>query len=273
MEIFFLGTGGGRFSIITQKRRTGGIRIISDKLNIHLDPGPGALIYSLEENLDPRKINMILVTHAHPDHYTDGEILIEAVTGGALRKRGCLVCARSVTLGNDICDPAISRYHKNLLKEVVELKHGEKYEGNDVVVEAVKAVHYDPDTVGFKITFPDGKVFGYTSDTEYFEGIGKLYEGVDVLVLCSLRPRGNPLKWHMCVDDALKIVKEAKPKRAILTHFGMKMIMEANPIAEARYIETLAGVPTIAAEDHMKLKVGNEEEKEKKKGLARFFLK
>ncbi|RJS79853.1 MBL fold metallo-hydrolase, partial [Candidatus Bathyarchaeota archaeon] len=29
IEIVFIGTGGGRFAMVTQKRRTGGIRILS----------------------------------------------------------------------------------------------------------------------------------------------------------------------------------------------------------------------------------------------------
>ena len=57
IEIIFLGTGGGRFAMITQQRRTGGIRVLSGDSNLHLDPGPGALIYSLQEGLDPQKIN------------------------------------------------------------------------------------------------------------------------------------------------------------------------------------------------------------------------
>ncbi|PIX31699.1 MBL fold metallo-hydrolase, partial [Candidatus Bathyarchaeota archaeon CG_4_8_14_3_um_filter_42_8] len=55
IEIIFLGTGGGRFATITQKRRTAGIRIISEGLNLHLDPGPGALVHSINEGLDPQK--------------------------------------------------------------------------------------------------------------------------------------------------------------------------------------------------------------------------
>ena len=45
MKITFLGTGGGRFSAISQRRMTGGFRI--DNLNgknYHVDPGPGALV-------------------------------------------------------------------------------------------------------------------------------------------------------------------------------------------------------------------------------------
>ena len=59
IELVFLGTGGGRFATITQKRRTGGIRLISNRLNIHIDPGPGALIYSLEAGLNPHPTAMI----------------------------------------------------------------------------------------------------------------------------------------------------------------------------------------------------------------------
>ena len=56
LELVFLGSGGGRFATVTQKRRTGGIRILGDKVNVHLDPGPGGLIYSLEAGLDPQKL-------------------------------------------------------------------------------------------------------------------------------------------------------------------------------------------------------------------------
>ena len=45
MKLTFLGSGGGRFATITQKRMTGGFRIDDiDGMNIHVDPGPGALV-------------------------------------------------------------------------------------------------------------------------------------------------------------------------------------------------------------------------------------
>ena len=89
-DIIFLGTGGGRFATITQKRRTAGIRIISEGLNLHLDPGPGALVHSINEGLDPQKLDAIFVSHCHPDHYTDAEVLIEAMTRGISRFKKCL---------------------------------------------------------------------------------------------------------------------------------------------------------------------------------------
>ena len=65
INIILLGTGGGRFATITQKRRTAGIRMISEGLNFHLDPGPGALVHSIGEGLDPQKLNAVFVFLDH----------------------------------------------------------------------------------------------------------------------------------------------------------------------------------------------------------------
>ncbi|MEM2273721.1 MAG: MBL fold metallo-hydrolase, partial [Candidatus Bathyarchaeia archaeon] len=101
LELIFLGTGGGRFAMVTQRRRTGGIRLISEqnKVNFHIDPGPGALVYSLGMGLDPQKIRAIFVSHSHLDHVNDAEPLIEAMSEGTTRKRGVLVASKSVLRG------------------------------------------------------------------------------------------------------------------------------------------------------------------------------
>jgi len=257
VELVFLGTGGGRFATITQKRRTGGIRFLSKVLNMHLDPGPGALIYSLERGLDPTKIMAVLVSHSHPDHYTNAEILIEAMTRGMLKKRGLVAAPRSVLFGSEDCGPSISRYHQRMPKEVVEVKAGVVFHVGDTRVVATKARHSDPDAVGFRFETPDVGDIGYTSDTEFFEGVGKAYEGVRLLILCVMRPFGSPWKGHMSPEDAIKVVEEAHPEMAVATHFGMKMIF-SGPSRQAKLIEEKTGVPTIAASDGMRLRVGEE---------------
>ena len=273
LELILLGTGGGRFSMITQKRKTAGIRILSEKVNIHLDPGPGALIHSLSMGLDPQKIGAVLVSHAHPDHYTDAEVLIEAMTHGMTRKRGLLAASHSVLYGNEKCGPVISKYHQQMPKEVIEAKPGATFDVGDVNIMVTKAVHSDPDTIGFRFETSDVGDIGYTSDTEYFDGIGEFYYGVRLLLLCLLRPSGKPWRGHMTTDDAIKIVKEADPEVAIITHFGMGMIF-AGPRREAERVERESGVRTLAARDGMRIRVGEEVEmgmvKRKQKGLEEF---
>ena len=186
IRIVFLGTGGGRFATITQRRHTGGIRILADKLNAHLDPGPGALIYSLNAGLDPQKISALLISHSHPDHYTDAEVLIEAMTHGTTRKRGVLVAPHSVLFGNTEVEASISKYHQSMPSRIFEAKHGDFFDIDDVKVAVAEARHSDPDTVGYRFETNDFGDFAYTSDTEYFEGIGKHYQNLRLLMLCVL---------------------------------------------------------------------------------------
>jgi len=257
LQLFFLGTGGGRFATITQKRRTGGIRLLAEGVNIHLDPGPGALVYSIASGLNPQKINAVLVSHNHPDHYNDAEVLVEAMTRGATKKRGLLAAPRSVLFGNEACDPSISKYHKQIVNELVEAKPGVSFHVGKLRVVVTEARHSDPDTVGFKFETLNSGDIAYTSDTEYFEGIGKNYEGVRLLILCVMRPVGRPWKGHMTTEDAIKIIGETKPEMAIITHFGMEMIFKG-PRKQARIIQRETGVPTIAASDQMKVSVNEE---------------
>ena len=246
IEIVLLGTGGGRFATITQKRRTAGIRILGESLNLHLDPGPGALVYSINEGLDPQKLNGVLVSHCHPDHYTDAEVLIEAMTRGMTRKRGVLAAAKSVLRGNNVCEPSISKYHQQMPEKLIEAVPGVKFQIGNLNVSVTESRHTDPDTVGFRFETSEFGDFAYTSDTEYFEGIGKYYEGVRLLILCVMRPSGKPWKGHMTTDDAARIAEEVKPELLVITHFGMLMIMKP-PDREARIIKERTGVDAVAA--------------------------
>ncbi len=137
---------------------------------------------------------------------------------------------------------------------MVEVLTGTKFEVSGVRILGCEARHSDPGAVGFRFETNMGDV-GYTSDTEFFEGIEHFYEGVRVLILCVLRPGGEPWKGHMTTDDAIRIVDAVKPEFVVLTHFGMKMIFRS-PAKEARRLEKETGVRALAALDGLKLLVG-----------------
>jgi len=252
LEIIFLGTGGGRFATITQKLRTGGIRILSEELNVHLDPGPGALIHSLEAGLDPQKLDGIIVSHSHIDHTNDAAVLIEAMTDGGTRKHGFLAASHSVLYGNEICDKAISRYHMNLPERIIEAKAGDTFTVGNVNVKVCKAVHSDPETVGFRFETGNFGSFAYMPDSEYYEGISDFLNGVRLLILSVLRPSGKPWKGHMSTDDAVKIINEVRPEMAVMTHLGTLMIIKG-PDGEASLIQESTGTTTKAAKDGMRI--------------------
>ena len=205
--------------------------------------------------MDPQKINSILVSHGHPDHYNDAEVLIEAMTRGMTKKRGVLAAASSVLKGNSQCEAAISKYHQTMPKEIFEAKPGTFFNLNQIRVTVAQAKHTDPDTVGFRFEIPNLGDVAYTSDTEYFAGIGKPYQGIRLLLLCVMRPTGSPWKGHMTSQDAIQILNDVQPEMAVLTHFGMKMIFKG-PDLEANNIQEKTGIPTIAGSDRMHIIVG-----------------
>ncbi|WP_455278864.1 MBL fold metallo-hydrolase [[Eubacterium] cellulosolvens] len=267
-QLIFLGTGGGRFSMITQKRRTGGIRLIGSS-NIQIDPGPGSIAYSHQLNIDPSKVDSLLISHCHPDHDNDAEIYIEAMTNGGTKKRGTLIAPKGVIEGNAVCDVRISNYHRNQLSKVIKAEIGKRIILENLEIEVVTAKHEDPDAVGYKLSL-ESIDLGYTSDTEYFSGLGSQFKGVDILLVCVLRPRGVPIKGHLCTDEVIKILDEAKPKLCVLTGFGIRMIY-ANPDREAKFVEQISKIKTIAARDNMMLKLGEHKIQDNGEGLSRFL--
>jgi ribonuclease BN (tRNA processing enzyme) len=61
---------------------------------------------------------------------------------------------------------------------------------------------------------------------------------------------------HLTPEDVIKLLRVARPRTAILNHFGMQVV-KAGPDAIAKRIETETGVPTIAAGDGMKFDLDN----------------
>ncbi len=253
-QLVFLGTGGGRFVTITQKRQTGGFRLLTQKQNIHVDPGPGALIYSLNAGLNPQKLKAVLISHRHPDHYANAEVLVESMTRGMLKKRGTLAAPTNILSGDCQAGPAISLYHQKMIKQTVTLKPSVNFSVGEIEIVATQTKHTDAETVGFKFNIPEVGTIGYTADTEYFDGLAEQYKGVKLLILSVMRPMGSPWPGHMTPKEAAKIVDVVKPEMVVATHFGMKMIY-SGPAYEIKYIQQKTGVPTVAAFDGMKLKI------------------
>ncbi|RLF50670.1 MAG: MBL fold metallo-hydrolase [Thermoplasmata archaeon] len=249
-KITFIGTGGGRFATIFQKRATGGIYIAEKGLLMHVDPGPGALVKMYELGLDPTQTDVIFVSHAHPDHYTDAEILIEALTLGGKSKRGLLIGSESVINGINDYRP-ISFYHKKIIRKVKVAKPGDKIILRELYeMQITPALHSDPTTVGFKLMLDSGTI-SYTSDTQLFDELIKAHEGARLLIICLTRPLNGKIPFHMSTEEAAELISQVKPEIAILTHMGLKVLSDATK--QANWITQKTNIPTIAAFDGMRV--------------------
>lgn len=257
LELVFLGTGGGRINLIKQVRMTGGFRVNSSSANIHVDPGPGALVASKKFNQDPLSLDCVIVTHDHVDHSSDAMALVEAMSGYALKKRGIIIGSKHAVEGDVNHDRAIDDYHQQHAESVYSAEFGDrkkfKTRKGEFELEVLKVRHDEPTAFGFKL-YLDGKVIGYTSDTNFFEELGSLFSGCDCLVVNCLKPYSDGIPDHLETKHVIEILKTAKPGFCIITHLGMKMI-NVGPLTEAAKIEKATGIKTIAARDGQRIKV------------------
>lgn len=219
-------------------------------IQFHIDPGPGSLIKAKEYGINLRSNNVLLVSHAHLDHCNDVNAVVSAMTYDGLEKSGILIGSKSVVEGTSEDSAYLSRRHKKYLNNYAALEPGENVTfGNNVGLVTTRTKHRDESGIGFKV-FSDKFVLGYVGDTEYFDTLFEEFKGVDILVVNNVLPFGVGGGDHMNSEDTVKLIDQIKPKLAIITHFGQKMLGE-NPIYQAREIQRRTGIQVIAARDGM----------------------
>jgi len=243
VKLVFLGTGGARVMMAHQWLSTGGIRLEANELQLHLDPGPGALVKSHEASLDPGALSAILVTHRHLDHCGDLNAMAEAMTLGGFHKGG------QVFLPQDALDPADSvlfRYVRSYLEDINVLKPNTQYALGEISFVTSPSHHHGVETYGQLFQLP-GLTLGYLPDTAYFPELAEFYRA-DVLIVSMLGKSPHPRVLHLSVPDVEKLVLAARPKLTILTHFGVELY-RLGPHRVAAEMGERTGLNIVAASD------------------------
>lgn len=268
--LVFLGTGGDSFTVGRQSYGSGGILIFNDDVKLHIDPGPGTLNKLKECGLSPRDTTAIICTHKHIGHCNDLNAYIDAMTHNGLDKKGVVLASDSVINGTETEHAYLTEFHKSCVERVITIKPETRVAVEDFEIKAAKTIHSDESCVGLIIQTPDATI-GYSSDTQYNNDIAKQYEGCDMLILNVLYPfgTGKEDKNGLSSDDVIKFIQKVKPKLAIMTHFGIK-ILKADVINEAREIHRQTGIQTIAAKDGMMIAPSNYSAKSEQMRLKGF---
>lgn len=248
-ELVFLGTGGGRFVTISQVRSTGGIRINS-RLKLHIDPGPGALLNSIKERQRVSELDIICASHRHTDHTNDLPVMLEGMTSGGFRKRGALVCPKSVVERTDE-SPILPEYYQNLVERKYVLEAGGTVTQDELTIVATPTQHTDPFGIGFRFEFPDYAI-SYTGDTGFFDELCLHHRNSDYLIINLISPEMGLHNEIMTLGGAIELINGSDPAQVFITHFG-KRILEQGPEKVASEIEKETGKNIIPAEDGMRV--------------------
>jgi len=243
--ITFLGTAGARFMVSQQLAASGGIWLSLHGTEILVDPGPGCIVQSTKRKLNGEKLSAIIVSHRHLDHAADVNIMIEAMTNGGFNRHGRLYAPA------DALEPesVIFSYLKDYIEGIDILEEGKSYTINNISLTTPVRHEHPVETYGMVFRTPE-HTFAYIADTEYFETLHKYYANEMIIINMVLTEPRPPIQ-HLSVPDVERIIREIKPKVAILSHFGLHVWQEG-PWKIAEKLSEKTGVRVIAARDGMK---------------------
>jgi phosphoribosyl 1,2-cyclic phosphodiesterase len=245
LKLTFMGTAGARFMVAKQLAASGGLYLEEGNTRISLDPGPGAIVQYAKRKVDLTKLDAIVISHRHIDHSNDVNVMIEAMTDGGFRHRGRLYCPSDALDG----DPVVLKYIRNFPQEIVALEPETEYKVGDITFTTTPRHVHQVETFGFRFE----NRLGWVTDSAYYDGIAEQHKA-DVMVIHVVLMECRAGIPHLCLDDAERIIREAKPRLAILTHYGMT-VWRAHPWELAADLTQRIGTEVKAARDGMSLEL------------------
>jgi ribonuclease BN (tRNA processing enzyme) len=248
----FLGTAGARFVMARQLRSSAGTLVALNGRHIMLDPGPGTLVRCARARprIDPTGLDAVVLTHAHIDHSGDLNALLDAMTGGGHHPRGVLFAPAQCLEGPDAVLLGYLRPH---VGQIVALEAETDYVLEPLRFATSVRHRHAAETYGLKFRTA-GETLAFLVDTAPFEGLADAYADADILVISTVlrEPLRRPGIMHMSLDDAREVIRAVRPKKAVLTHFGMTML-KARPRELAARLSDELGIEVVAASDGMML--------------------
>jgi ribonuclease BN (tRNA processing enzyme) len=220
MELVVLGSGT---AIPSARRGSPAYLVRSKELSVLVDCGPGAIREAAAAGTGPGDIDLVLLTHFHPDHTLDLQALFFALRNPFFSGRGPLTILAPTGFG-EVLSHWFSGPQGTWLEprdyhlELIEVEPG-VHEFRHLTLEAVRVEH-TPQSLAWRIREdPEGKVLALSGDTRVCDGAVKAGLGADLYVLECAVPADEPLPFHLTPALAGEIARKANPRRVLLSHF------------------------------------------------------
>ena len=213
MKIKTIGTG----SISADERSA--CTLIDEKILI--DCGNGITKTLLQMGIDLGKIDILLITHLHGDHFFDIPFLILTKAHRNIKNKLYIYCPiGTINKVKDLLNIGFNNLTleeicKNSNTEFIEFDNLEKEVIDNYYVKSYKVVHGSVlYPYGYTIT-KDNKTIGISGDSTYCDSIDKIVSSSDISILDMSRKEEN--KAHMGISEIKKIILKYN-KKVIATH-------------------------------------------------------
>ena len=190
---------------------TSGYLLEAGNTLLQLDMGSGVLA-RLTALMPPESLSALLLSHWHFDHAADLTVLLYRLEAMGCTLRVYAPADESSALRKIIA--AASCF------DLIDVAPGESFAVGSCTVHVGEARHPVP-AVGYRIE-TEGRVFGYTGDTNTLPSLADFYRGSSLLLADALFPSENWAegKPHLSAALAAALARDAGAEQLVLTHFN-----------------------------------------------------
>ena len=230
MELTVLGTAG---TWPPAGGATCGFLVSHDGTTIWLDAGTGTFA-NLQDHIEVRDLDAIVITHGHPDHFVDVVPAFYARHYGGFGDPG--LPFYSPEGFTNLLSLLVSEDGRNVMAEAYAFSTvvpGDRIRVGSLDIRAFEMSHVGVNALGYRIE-ADGVVFAYTGDTGPCDAAVEMAREADVLLAeATYQDSSSLLPFHLSARQAAEHAKAADVGRLLLTHI-LPTLDPVVSLAEAR---------------------------------------
>lgn len=221
MKVVFLGTGnafgsGGRHCV--------SILVEADGSSVLLDCGPAALTMMKKLGKDPARIDAVLVSHHHGDHFSGIPFLLLEYQYGQHRDRPLTLVGPAGTKEKveqlaRLLFPGLEEKPRPFSLTYREMEPGDEDRLGPFEVSSFRVQHF-PRSIAFGYRLSaGGRTIVYSGDTEWTDELAKQSEGAD-LFICECSSFDEKIAYHMSYRELDTHRDRISARRTLLLHAG-----------------------------------------------------
>lgn len=234
LELIILGTSA---SYPQAGKACSGYLIKSAGSNLLIDLGSGVL-GNLQQHIDPRDLDAIILSHLHPDHFTDIFSLLIYLEFPAKATKKMQLFAPP---GSDKRLAALSWANSKdptELFEFIDLAPSTSFDIASFIVTTAETEHAEKTFAVRVEDRTDGASLTYTADTGPSPQVEGLARGTDLLLAEATwlkRPDSDGV-GHLSATEAGELAQRAQAHALILTHLGAEVdVAQAVQLAKSAF--------------------------------------
>ena len=254
MKLTVLGSGT---SVPHPRRSSSGYWLETSGGSLLLDCAASVPLRMAQENLDWPALDAIWISHFHLDHCGGLAAFLAGTKHAAATKDR--IKPLSIFGAKGLKDliarfEAVNNYgllEQPFTVEIIEIETLETFNILPGVEAVAMSTPHTDESHAIHLRDGDSTLI-YSADTGFSEPLAAFANKVDLFILESAFFKDKPIKKHLELAEAIYMIRKAKPKRAMLTHFYPAWD-EVNFIDEVKKLEPMCEV--IEALDGLKLDV------------------